>query len=169
MLSDVPHIDTLVVRAGRILEIPGNVRVPLTGVLRSEVRDRVATEVLKYVKALEVQVTPLMRVGILGEVAHPGYFGFTSDIPLADAIMGAGGPTATADMGRSIVRRGNAEFRSAVDTREAIAKGLTLDQFGVSAGDDIIVGKARDISNGPWLALLGAIATIVTIVVALQH
>src|SRR2546423_2523078 len=103
VLSDVMHRDTLVVRAGRVLEIPGKITVQLGGVLRSELHDRVATEVLKYVKAQQIEVVPLMRLGMLGGITHPGFFAFGSDIPVADAIMAAGGPTVNADLGRSFV------------------------------------------------------------------
>src|SRR2546430_6051229 len=115
--SDVLHSDTLVVRTGRVLELPGRIMISLNGVLRSEVGERVSTELMKYVRAEQVEVTPLMRVGVLGDVARPGYFAFASDLPITDAIMGAGGPTATADLDRSVVRRGNAVYRTTAETR----------------------------------------------------
>jgi protein involved in polysaccharide export with SLBB domain len=163
------HRDTLIVRTGRILELPGKITVPLAGVLRSELKERVSTEVLKYIRAREIEVTPLTRLGVLGEVARPGYFAFASDTPLSDAIMGAGGPTALADIERSIIRRGTKQFRSSDETRKAIASGLTLDQFGINAGDELVIGKHRDIASGTVLSLIGALASVVTIFVALQH
>ena len=167
--SDVLHSDTLVVRTGRVLELPGRIMVSLNGVLRSEVSDRVSTELMKYVKAEQVEVTPLMRVGVLGDVAHPGYFAFASDLPITDAIMGAGGPTATADLDRSMVRRGNAIYRSTEETRTAIANGLTLDQFGLNAGDELVVGQRPESRTGPVLGLLAAITSVATLFVALRH
>jgi len=167
--SDVLHSDTLVVRTGRVLELPGRIMVPLEGVLRSEVSDRVSTELMKYVKAEQVEVTPLMRVGILGDVAHPGYFAFASDLPITDAIMGAGGPTATADLDRSIVRRGNAVYRSTDETRAAIANGFTLDQFGLNAGDELVVGQRRESRSAPVIGLLAAFTSVATLFVALRH
>lgn len=168
LASDIVHRDTLVVRAGRVLELPGKIAVPLTGVLRSELQDRVASEVLKYVKARQIEVTPLMRVAVLGEVAHPGYFAFASDLPLTDAIMGAGGPSAVADFGRSIVRRGNTEFRSSAETHRAIADGLTLDQFGLSAGDEVVIGRRREFSS-TLLTMIGAAASLTVIFVAFHR
>lgn len=161
--------DTLVVRTGRSIEVPGNITVPLTGVLRSELQERVTSEVMKYVKAQQVEATSLMRVGVLGEVAHPGYFAFASDIPLTDAIMGAGGPTATAEIGKSVVRRGTVVLRTSDDTRNAIARGLTLDQFGLRAGDELVIGRRREsFQNGPMVAMIGVLASLLTIVVALR-
>ena len=169
VVANTIRTDTLVVRTGRLLELRGELTVPLAGVLRSEIQDRVATEVLKYIKAEKIVVVPLMRLGILGEVARPGYFALASDLLLTDAIMSAGGPAATADLERSLVKRGNQEYRSAEDTREAIAKGLTLDQFGLSAGDEIVVGRRRDLLNSGALGLVGAAASLVTIFLAVRR
>lgn len=169
IVSDATHRDTVLVRTGRILALPGRVFVPLAGVLRSEVQQHVATEVLKYVKAQEIEVTPLVRIGVLGEVARPGYFALASDLPLSDAIMSAGGPTATADLGRSVIRRAGYDLRSSSEIRQAIADGLTLDQFGLAPGDEIVIGRQRQVDVMPFVAVAGAIASLVTVYVAVHH
>jgi hypothetical protein len=169
VVSDSIRKDTVAVRAGRFLELRDKIEVPVTGVLRSELQDRVASEVLKYVKARQIEVTPLMRVGILGEVTHPGYFAFASDLPLTEAIMGAGGPTASADIEKSTVRRGNQSFRSSEETRIAIAKGLTLDQFGLNAGDELIVGRRSGLSAGSIISMVSALGGVLAVLVALHH
>lgn len=168
-ISDIPHTDTLVVRAGPTVELPAKASVSLAGVLRSEVRAKVETELLKYIKAVEIEVTPLTRIGVLGEVARPGYFALRSDVPLADVIMMAGGPTASADVERSMIRRGSTEFRSADETRQAISKGLTLDQIGLAAGDEIVIGRRRDLLGGSIMPIVGALASVAAIFVALNH
>ena len=106
---------------------------------------------------------------MFGEVAHPGYFALRSDVPITEAIMEAGGPTASADLQRSIVRRGAQEYRSSDDTRQAITGGLTLDQLGLSAGDELVIGRQRAGLGGSFLPWLGAVASVVTIFVALHH
>lgn len=170
VVSALVQKDTLIVRSGRVIEIPGKFTVPLTGVLRSELQAVVSAEVLKYVKAQQIEAIPLLRLGVLGEVAHPGYFAFAPDIPITDAIMGAGGPTPSAEMGRSVVKRGSTLYRSSDEMRTAIARGLTLDQFGLTAGDELVIGRRRDsFQNGPVIAVLGVLASVVTIVVALQR
>ena len=168
-ISDIPHTDTLVVRSGPTLPLPANASLSLAGVLRSELRAKVETEVLKYIKAVEIEVTPLTRVGVLGEVAHPGYFALRSDVPLADAIMVAGGPTATADVERSVIRRGSVELRSTEETRRAISVGLTLDQFGLRAGDEIVIARRRELLSGSIMPIVGALASIAAIFVAVRH
>jgi protein involved in polysaccharide export with SLBB domain len=169
ILSDALHRDTVVVRSGRVLELPGMIVVPVAGVLRSELQERVSAEVMKYVKAQQVDVTPLMRVGILGAVEKPGYFALASDLPLTDAIMGAGGPTSGADVQKSFVRRQNQEFRSVDETGKAITDGLTLDQFGLSAGDELVVGQRHDFSASSVLGVTGALASVLALVLAMKH
>lgn len=166
--SDAAHSDTLIVRAGSVVELPGKVVLPLQGVLRSELNDRLTAELLKYVKAENVNATPLTRIGVLGEVSRPGYFAVRSDIPITDAMMLAGGPTATADVARSVVKRGSGEYRSADATRRAIAAGMTLDQFGIEAGDEIVVGKNDDSLARFVRVTLGIAASVAAIYVAVN-
>jgi protein involved in polysaccharide export with SLBB domain len=161
VVSDARHTDTLVVRPGRIVELPGKTILPLTGVLRSELKDRVTAEILKYVKVQdqEIDVTPLTRIAVLGEVARPGYFAFRTDVPITDAIMFAGGPTASAAIEETVVRRESRQYRSARETRQAVARGLTLDQFGLSAGDELVVGRQRELTKS-IMAVTGVIASV---------
>ncbi len=165
-VSDAVHKDTVGVRAGPSLELPGSIVVPLAGVLRSELLGRVSTELLKYVKARQIEVTPLMRVGVIGAIARPGYFAFPSDLPLTDVIMAAGGPTGGADLDRTTVRRGKEEFRSADETRRAIATGLTLDQFGLKAGDELVFADRRNLSSSSIMGMAGAAASILAVLLA---
>jgi hypothetical protein len=163
-VSDAVHTDTVVVRSGPSLELPGSIVVPLAGVLRSELHGRVSTELLKYVKARQIEVTPLMRVGVMGSIARPGSFAFPSDLPLTDVIMAAGGPTGATDLDRMTVRRGKDEFKSADETREALARGLTLDQFGLKAGDELVIGERR---NTNVLGMASAGASILAVLLAI--
>ena len=165
--SDAVHTDTVVVRSERTLQLSGVIVVPVVGILRSELKEHVSTELLKYVKAQRIEVTPLMRVGVLGAVSRPGYFAFPSDIPLTDAIMGAGGLTGAAAVDRSIVRRRNQQYRSAGETSKAIAGGLTLDQFGLTAGDEIVVGQRKEFDIGKMIGLTGAAASVITVIIAI--
>jgi hypothetical protein len=163
-VSDALHKDTVVVRSGPELELPGSIVVPLAGALRSELLGRVSTELLKYVKARQIEVTPLMRVGVIGSIARPGYFAFPSDLPLTDAIMAAGGPTGAAELDRTTVRRGKDEVKSADETRQAIASGLTLDQFGLRAGDELVIATRRNVNV---LGMASASASILAVLLAI--
>lgn len=168
-VSDAVHRDTVVVRSGRMLAISPLIVVPVAGVLRSELLDSVSTALLMYVKAENIEVTPLTRIAVLGEVGRPGYFAFRSDIPLADAIMSAGGPTGSAAFDRSVVRRGNQEYRSAALTSKAISGGLTLDQFGLAAGDELVIGTRRNLDFTRVISVAGATASVVALMVTIRR
>lgn len=169
IVTDKSRTDTVVVRSGRVLEIDGLMSVPVTGVLRSELQDRVAAEVEKYIKADRVEVTPLVRIAVLGAVLRPGYFVFAPDLTINDAIMGAGGPTPTADVQRSIVRRGTAEYRTKQETGDAFASSLTLDQFGMAAGDQLIVGEHKQFSPTALIGATGAAASVLMLFVTMRR
>lgn len=169
IVSDVRRTDTLVVQAGRQVDLPGLTVVPLTGVLRSELKDKITTAALKYVKAAEIDVAPLTRIAVLGEVTRPGYFAVHSDIAVTDAIMLAGGLTGSADIDRSVVRRAGRELRSESETRRAVSKGLTLDQFGINAGDEFVVGRRRQVINQSTTAIVGMIASLGALFFAVRH
>jgi protein involved in polysaccharide export with SLBB domain len=168
-ISDAKHSDTLVVRSGRIIDLPGAAELPLTGLLRSELKGRVTAELLKYVKAQEVDVTPLTRIAVLGEVMHPGYFAFRADVPITDAIMLAGGLTPAAAIERTVVKRESRQLRSAGETRQAVASGLTLDQFGLNAGDELVVGRRRELISPTVMGMLGMVASVSAIYLTLRH
>lgn len=167
VVSEATHTDTLLVRAGRVIDLPGKTELPLTGVLRSELKAQVTAEVLKYIKAQAVDVTPLTRIAVLGEVVRPGYFALRSDVPLTDAIMLAGGPTAAADIEQTVVKRDSREYRSADETRRAVVSGLTLDQLGLSAGDEVVVGRQHPLINPGVMSVVGAVVSLAAVFIAL--
>jgi protein involved in polysaccharide export with SLBB domain len=100
---------------------------------------------------------------------HPGYFAFRADVPITDAIMLAGGLTPTAAIERTVVKRESRPYRSAGETRRAVAGGLTLDQFGLSAGDELVVGRRRELINPSVMGMLGMVATLSAIFLTLRH
>lgn len=136
--------DTFAVQPGRTLNLPNLPEVSLVGVLRSELRSHLMTKIARFVKDTTLRATALVRVGVLGEVANPGYFHLRADIPISDAIMAAGGPTARADLTRTIVRRGSTQLLSKDDVRAAMVDGRTLDELDLSAGDEFVIRPKRE-------------------------
>jgi protein involved in polysaccharide export with SLBB domain len=81
----------------------------------------------------------LVPIGVLGELARPGYYRLPIDMPLSDVVVAAGGPMPAADMTRITVRRGSRGLLSRDAAREATAKGLTLDELALAPGDEVLV------------------------------
>jgi protein involved in polysaccharide export with SLBB domain len=136
--------DTFTVQPGRTLNLPNLPQLSLVGVLRSELEAHLADSVSRFVKDTTLKATPLVRLGVLGEVARPGYYHLPTDIPISDAMMAAGGPTSRADVSRTTVRRGSRELLSKAAVRSAMVEGLTLDQIGLNAGDEFVVRAKRE-------------------------
>lgn len=161
--GDTTLDDTLTVQPGPSISVHALTTVPLAGVLRSELRDRLTEALGKYLRTPDVQVTSLMRVGITGEAGRPGYYTLPFESLLSDAIMAAGGPTATGDLHRISIRRGSATMLEGDDVQKAIAEGSTLDQLDLRPGDEIVIGQ-RHQTNWPmimgWIGTAMGIATL---------
>jgi len=158
--GNVTQDDTISVIAGSKVLLKDIGEIPLTGVLRSELQDYLVKQLSRYIKDVRVRATPLVRLSILGPVGKPGFFYLPSDIPVSEAIMRAGGPTGSSDLGKSVIRRGTAELYDSRNTRTALNQGLTLDQLSLRDGDSIEVGEK---TSGKWTK----IASIITVATSL--
>jgi protein involved in polysaccharide export with SLBB domain len=105
-----------------------------------------------------IRADPLIRVGIVGEVAHPGYYRVPLATTLSDALMIAGGPTPQTDLTRISVRRGQRTVIGASSLRDAMVRGEYLGDLGVDAGDEIVL---TPIPTKNWMLItqLGGLAT----------
>jgi protein involved in polysaccharide export with SLBB domain len=157
-------LDTLIVRAGKVIQLPKMDDLSLEGVLRSELNDRFVKHLSRYLQDPEARTTPLLRVGVFGSVGAPGYYYLSADVVLNDVIMRAGGPGGNADLSKVLVRRGDAVIWNEKETRTALSEGLSLDRLHLRAGDDIMIGARRDIQ---WLSLLSVAIGLVGLSIAL--
>src|SRR6266545_999221 len=156
--------DTFTVVAGPAL------RLPLAGVRRTDLEAHLSRELGRYIKDPVVQARALIRVSVVGEVIRPGFYAVPVDLVLPDALMLAGGATQSARVDRLRILRGNASLWSGTDLQAAIARGATLDELGIRAGDRIQVPGQRD-PESKWRVagmIVTTIAAAVT-VVAVTH
>lgn len=163
LLGEHPYRDTVIVRDGRTIQLPDMPAFSVAGVLRSELPERVRSEVARYVRDPQLRVVSLIRIAVTGEVTRPGFFSLPSDVPLSDAVMQAGGPTSNADLRKLIVRRDSEVLYDGADLQEAVRSGDTVDQLGLRPGDELHVGTRRQ----SFMQSMIPIATLATAVVAL--
>ena len=157
--------DTIIVRAGRMLPLPQMADLPLFGVLRSELTDKLTHHLAQYLRDSSVRVTPLIRLAVLGQVRNPNYYYTAADVLLSDMVMKAGGPGPNADVNNMVIRRSGDIIWNAQDTRTALSDGISLDRLNLRAGDELYVDDVKGGFNwqqvmqvvGPILGLLGAI------------
>ena len=161
--------DTFTVVAGPALRLPAIGEITLAGVRRGDLEAHLTRELSRYIKDPVVQARALIRVSVMGEVTKPGYYAVPIDLVLADALMLAGGATQEARVDRLRVLRGNASLWSGNQLQTEIARGATLEDLGIRAGDRIQVPK-RD-SESKWRVLSIIVGTVATAVgvIALTH
>ena len=156
--------DTLLIRSGQVVTIANLPDISLRGVLRPELTGYLTQQIGRYVRDPVVHAQSLVRIAVSGPVARPGFYSMPADILLGDAIMRAGGPTNETDMNRTIVKRGNNETLDRGAVQRAIRDGSTLDQVGIRAGDEIVIGKKRNFS---WTQAIIVTASVLGSVVAI--
>jgi polysaccharide export outer membrane protein len=164
--------DTFTVVAGPALRLPAIGEISLAGVRRAELETYLTSELSRYLKEPVVHARALIRVSVLGEVVRPGFYAVPLDLVLADALMVAGGPTQDAKVDRLRILRGESLLWSGNRLQAAIARGATLEELGLRAGDRIEVpGGRRD--SGSTLRLAGlvltAVATVVTVITVTER
>jgi protein involved in polysaccharide export with SLBB domain len=98
----------------------------------------------RYIRDPVLQVRPLIRILIEGEVARPGYYAVPPELPLADAIGLAGGLTQRAKANAIRVERGSSEIWGGDLLRDALGRGYSLDQLNLGAGDRLFVPTRGD-------------------------
>jgi protein involved in polysaccharide export with SLBB domain len=162
--------DTFTVVAGPALRLPNIGEVSLAGVRRADLEAHLTRELGRYINDPVLQARALIRVSVVGEVARPGYYAVPIDLVLTDALMLAGGATKDARVERLSIQRGNSSLWSGDPLQTAIARGATLDELGMRAGDRIQVpGKGNPESKWRMVGLIfTGVATAVG-VVALSH
>jgi hypothetical protein len=156
--------DTFAVRVGQVVTLPDMPPLELKGVLRSEVKERVMTHVSQFVRNPQIEVEPLIRLGLLGQVARPGYYNVRADVPVSEVVMIAGGMSGEADFKKTIAQRGKVELYDRDKIRQSMAAGMSLDQLGLQSGDEIVVGRSSGGFTGALPIITGVAALAAAII-----
>jgi protein involved in polysaccharide export with SLBB domain len=160
--------DTFTVVAGPALRLPAIGEVSLAGVRRADLEAHLTRELSRYLKDPVVHARALIRVSVLGEVVHPGFYALPLDLVLADALMVAGGTTQDARVDRLRILRGESALWTGGRLQGAIARGATLGDLGLRAGDHIDVpGGGRRDPESKWRVaglVITTLATVVTVI-----
>jgi protein involved in polysaccharide export with SLBB domain len=163
--------DTFTVVAGPAVRLPNIGEISLASVPRSDLESYLARELSRFIKDPVVHARALIRVSVVGEVARPGFYAVPIDLVLPDALMLAGGATQAGRVDRMRILRGAASLLDGDRLQAAIARGATLDQLGVQAGDRLQVPGQRD-PESTWRIMgiiVGTLATAIGIVALTRH
>jgi protein involved in polysaccharide export with SLBB domain len=159
--------NTFTVSHGRILTIPEVGEVPLTGLLRSELRDHLTKHIGRYIRNPEVFVRSMIVLRVTGAVGAPGYITIEADSRITDVITKAGnlGPKPRIEK-MKIMREGD-EIWSGEPLQAAIGQGRTLDQLNLRQGDQIDIPDAGASSLG--MEVLKALPYLIPLAYALSQ
>lgn len=141
----------------QMLQLPGLPEVSMHGVIRSEAQQYIADQMSHLFRDQTVQVTPLIRLSMMGGVGNPGFYQVPADLPLPEVIMQAGGPTGAVDYDKSKIRRSGEEIWEGKEISRAIEEARTPDQLNLRPGDEFEVGEAPPKN---WLQTLRTFAII---------
>jgi polysaccharide biosynthesis/export protein len=157
--------DTFTVVAGPALDLPTIGVVSLAGVSHTDLQQYLSGVIGKYVRAPVVRTTTMVRLAVLGEVARPGFYSIPVQSQVSDALMAAGGPTATAQVSKAEIERDGQPAVSADSLSRGLASGLTLAQLGLRSGDQITVPAKGDPEK--VVRMIGILVTIPVTILAI--
>lgn len=160
--GDTALSDTFVIGPDRSLRLPSPTTgtLSMTGVLRSELQEKLQTYVARFLVNPVVRARPLIRLSIQGEVERAGYYVVPADALLGDAVMAAGGTTAAADLRKARIERNGDELIEADDLHQLIAQGRTIDEANLRDGDQIIFPTAKRGNVNENLRFVGLLVSI---------
>lgn len=133
----------------------------VAGVPLREMESRIATLLREFEGNADFVVTPLLRVGVAGEVRQPNLYLLTPEMTLAGAVASAGGPTDRGRLDRvTLLREGVSRRYDLVDPS---GEGAAIT---VRSGDQILVARRRDILREyimPVSSVVAAIAALIRV------
>jgi protein involved in polysaccharide export with SLBB domain len=147
--GDTQFTHTFSVGPGPALLLPVIGAIPLAGVPRAQVEAYLSEQLGRYMKNPVVHAKVMVRLGVLGEVEHPGYYAVAAGAVVSDALMAAGGPTKDAKFTAARIEREGKGLYTGNAFQDAFAHGMTVEGLGLRTGDRIVVPRRAD-AESKW-------------------
>ncbi|MFP4013584.1 MAG: polysaccharide biosynthesis/export family protein [Chitinispirillaceae bacterium] len=151
------------------IDLEGYISLPLLGRFQvSAMSTRQFTEFIKnsyaqYMRFPEVQVTPLIRVSMLGGFARPGLYYIEPQRSLWDLVYIAGGPSHEEGLHKMRLERDKRIISG--DLIPYYQTGQSLSSLGVKSGDQI--WTPNDPERTVWDLVVGDILPVATFIMSL--
>lgn len=129
----------------------------------ADLRARIKREFGQLYTQSFVNVTPLFRVSVVGEVVRPGLYSVDATLNIYEVLANAGGTTRYARENAMRLIRNGQQLRLPVDA--ASLARATLREIGVRSGDQIVVPR-RGWTYESWLLVLQATSIAIQVYVA---
>ena len=145
----------------------GNVHLPYLGMINSQKKDfsEIRTEIIeKYSKLYqnpEINIQPLYRIDILGEVGNPGVYYLTGFETLSDLIAMAGGETNDSNIEDIVLLRNDSKLD--IDLKSFISGKNNIGNIGIESGDKVYVPRTWWVGARDASILVSGVAVLVAI------
>jgi len=140
-------------------------QVKVVGVPLPMLKERFASFLRRFQKEPQLQVEPLFKVGVRGEVRNPNIYFLAPETTVAEAVTHANGPTERADVDRVTVLR---EGGTLSLNLSPVASNQDL--HTVRSGDQINVAARRNVMSGIGVVvpLLGVTASLLSAILLIH-
>jgi polysaccharide export outer membrane protein len=135
---------------------------PVTDLPWQRVRDRLLEAYQEELRNPSIELTPLRRIYVLGEVARPGLYPVDPTVSLAGAVALAGGATLMGDLRKLRV------VRAGVVVLDGIPSEAALSSLDVRSEDEIFVGRQGWFYRNSTF-VISALLSVSTIVISLAR
>lgn len=132
----------------------------VTGMPMRDLRERLVEAYREHLRTPSINITPLRRINVLGEVQRPGIYAVDATVSVADAVSMAGGATPTGDLRRIRIIRGGQVLRDRVGAAE------TLGAVDVRSGDHILVDRRSWFERNSTF-VVSTVLSVTSIIIAL--
>jgi hypothetical protein len=160
--DDSALTDTFTVRGDQMLPLPNIPPITLHGILDSELEPHLTKELLKYIKTVSLEATPLVRISLLG-FPQSNFYTVPVDQAITDVISAAGGwgsPQVVPN--RAIIRRNGRVFMDAKATADAVRQNKTVGDMALRDGDEFYLPD-RASAGFDWQKALGLVGAVTSI------
>ena len=158
--ADSSLTGTFQVTAQQTLDLPAAGIVDVGDLLYSEVPDRVSSALRSVIRTQRIEVQPLIRVAVLGQVSNPGYYDLIPSSTVSDAIMAAGGPTQSAEVQKARLRRPEQSGGEDEGTRIPSLTGQSLIALGITRGDEVYIPSEGSFPLRTVATVFGLVSSI---------
>lgn len=124
-----------------------------------ELREKLIAQYSETLRNPSIDIIPLMRVSIVGEVAQPGLYPVDPTMSVSDALAMAGGPTSSANENKIVLLRGGDEMEVDLEEKYSIV------DLELRSGDRIYVPEKNwFLRNIPLTtSIIGLVSSIVVL------
>lgn len=144
----------------------GYIQLPYIGLVGTHERtyESVRKEIESKYNAIyrepELEILPLYKVNVFGEVKTPGNYLVTGVERLSDLLAKAGGETQQANLNKIYLVRDGRKIE--INAKEILMKGQALNDIGLQSADQIYVSRKKWMTFRNASTIISATALVIT-------